>query len=94
MIVAGFRYQPRSPHKMGCIGAIAEPKVMVASWFRNLFERNSFITSGKARHNGSRSWYTIQSDRGCQQQKRLSNAQQIGECVCNIAFGVPLLFEE
>ena len=49
MIVDGFRYQPRSPHKKGCIGAIAEPEVMVASRFRNLFERRSFVAGGKAR---------------------------------------------
>ena len=94
MIVEGSRCQPQSPHKKGLIGAVAAPEVRSASWFRNLFELNSFIASGKAHHNGSRSWYTIQSARGCQQEKRLPNVQQIGESVCNIAFGVPLLFEE
>ena len=43
MIVEGFRHQPRSPHKKGCIGAIAEPEVIVACWFRNLFDRSSFV---------------------------------------------------
>ena len=49
MIVEGFRHQPQSPHEKGWIGAIADPEVMVASWFRNLFERSSFVASGKAR---------------------------------------------
>ena len=36
MIVESFRHQPQSLHEKGCIGAIADPEVMVTSWFRNL----------------------------------------------------------
>ena len=79
MIVEGFRHQPQSPYKNGCIGAIAGLEVMVASWFRNLFERSSFVASGKARHNGSWSWCTIQCARGYQQEKWIPNAHQIGK---------------
>ena len=79
IIVESFRHQPQSPHKKGCTGAIAAPEVKVASWLRNLFERNSFIASGKARHNASRSWYTIQCARGCRQEKRIPNSHQIGK---------------
>ena len=52
----------------------------MTSWFRNLFERSSFIASGKARHNRWRSWCTIQCAGGCQQEKkRFPNAYWIGK---------------